>query len=75
MRSSRHIVEWHGDRYVIEPLKSSRRVTSLPPVLAVLRRGEFIGTLAYRPEETTKELDARCVAWLRGLLGEPGKSH
>jgi hypothetical protein len=72
MRSARHIVEWHGERYTIEPLKSLSRVTSLSPVWAVSRRGEFIGTLPYRPNEAPQELEARCVSWLRDLLETRG---
>jgi hypothetical protein len=68
MRSARHLVEWHGERYTVEPLRSRSRVTSLSPVWAVSRRGEFIGTLAYKPDETPEELKARCIKWLRDLL-------
>jgi hypothetical protein len=74
MRSARHFVEWYGERYTVEPLKSMSRVTELPPVWAVLRRGEFIGTLPYRAEETTKEFEIRCIGWLRDLLGTPRPS-
>jgi hypothetical protein len=69
MRSARHLVEWHGERYTVEPLKSRSRVTSLSPIWAVSRRGEFIGTLAYNPDESAEELKARCICWLRDLLG------
>ncbi len=54
-------MEWHGERYTIEPLKSNCRVTYLPPVWAVSRRGEFIGTLPYRAE-TTKEFEIGALA-------------
>jgi hypothetical protein len=67
MRSAR-LVEWHGERYSVEPLKSRSRVTSLSPIWAVSRRGEFIGTLAYKPDETPEALKARCIKWLRDLL-------
>jgi len=66
MRSGRHLVEWQGERYTVEPLRS-QRATSLPPVWAVSRKGEFIGTLPSRSEESTKEFEVRCVAWLRDL--------
>jgi hypothetical protein len=68
MRSDRHIVEWQGERYTVEPLESLSRVTSLSPVWAVFRRGEFIGTLPYRLNETPEELDVRCRVWLQDLL-------
>lgn len=68
MRPARHFVEWHGEHYTVEPLKSMHRVTSLPPVLAVSRRGEFIGTLPYRADETPEDLEIRCVSWLRDLF-------
>lgn len=69
MRRTRHLVEWHGELYTAEPLKTLTRVSSLPPVWAVSRRGEFIGTLPERPEETTKEFEIRCAKWLQELLG------
>jgi hypothetical protein len=53
MQSGRHFVEWQGERYAAEPLRSMYRVTSLPPVWAVSRGGEFIGTLPCRPEDAT----------------------
>jgi hypothetical protein len=71
MLFARHLVEWHGERYTIEPLKSLSRVTKPSPVWAVFRRGEFIGTLPYRPDETARELESRCVAWLSDLLEAP----
>lgn len=71
MVSARHLVEWHGERYTIEPLKSLSPVTVPSPVWAVFRRGEFIGTLPYRPEESEGELECRCVTWLADLLEAP----
>ena len=68
MQSARHIVEWHGEYFRIEPLKSFSRVTSPSPTWAVSRRGEFIGTLPYRLNETPEELAARCRIWLQNLL-------
>ena len=68
MVTERHIVEWHGERYTIEPLKSLSRVTTLSPTWAVFRRGEFIGTLPYRSNETPMEFESRCISWLRDLL-------
>ena len=69
MRQTCHLVEWHGELYTAEPLKTLTRVSSLPPVWAVSRRGEFIGTLPNRPEETTKEFEVRCARWLQELIG------
>jgi hypothetical protein len=69
MQSGRQFVEWQGECYTAEPLKSMYRVTSLPPVWAVSHHGEFIGTLPCRSEETTKEFEIRCIAWLRDLYG------
>jgi hypothetical protein len=68
MESVRHTVEWQGNTYTIEPLKSVSRVTALSPTWAVFRRGEFIGTLPYRSNETTMEFESRCTSWLRDLL-------
>jgi hypothetical protein len=69
MRRTRHFVEWDGVRYTAEPLETHTKVTSLPPVWAVSRGQEFIGTLPIRPDETTKEFEVRCIDWLRDLLG------
>lgn len=71
MRSTRRSLEWHGERYTVEPLKGNSAVPYLPPVWAVSRRGEFIGTLPFRQEETTKEFEARCASWLDGPLETP----
>ena len=65
----RRFVEWHGELYMAEPLKTLTRVTSLPPVWAVSHGREFIGTLPYYGEETTKEFEARCVRWIGELMG------
>ena len=74
MQRTRYSVEWHGVRYTAEPLKTPTNVSSLPPVWAVSRGREFIGTLPMRPEETTKEFEVRCATWLEDLLG-PSKGR
>jgi hypothetical protein len=77
METSRHLVEWHGEHYTIEPLRSLSRVTSLSPLWAVFRRGEFIGTLSYLPDEPLEDLTVRCHSWLEALLDapRPASSH
>ena len=60
MRSGFHFVDWQGRRYTAEPLKSQYRVTTLPPVWAVSRGREFIGTMPCRPERLRRSL--RCAA-------------
>jgi hypothetical protein len=69
MRSGSHCVEWQGRYYTAEPLKSQYRVTTLPPVWALSRGGEFIGTMPYRPRESLKEFQIRYLSWLRDLHG------
>jgi hypothetical protein len=71
MPFARHVVEWRGECYTLQPLNSLSRVTSLSPTWAVLRRGEFIGTLPYRQTESSGELEVRCINWLRDLLEKP----
>ena len=71
MRFARHFVEWYGERYTVELLRSFSPITVLSPVWAVSRRGEFIGTLPYKADEPAEELEARCVGWVRDLLGTP----
>lgn len=73
MRFARHAVEWHGERYTVEPLSSLSRVTTPSPTWAVFRHSEFIGTLPYQVNETTKELELRCIGWLRDLLENPNR--
>jgi hypothetical protein len=68
MTFARHVVEWRGECYTLQPLTSFSRVTSLSPTWAVLRRGEFIGTLSYRQSESSGELEVRCVNWRPDLL-------
>jgi hypothetical protein len=68
MQFTCHFVEWQGERYTIQQLKSASRVTSLSPVWAVFHRGEFIGTLAYRSNEASEALEDRCLSWLQDLL-------
>jgi hypothetical protein len=69
MGSTRRFVEWHGDVYTAEPLKTLTRISSLPPLWAVSRGREFIGTLPVVDEETTKEFEVRCARWIEELLG------
>jgi hypothetical protein len=69
MHSGSRFVEWQGRRYTAEPLDSPYRVTTLPPVWAVSRGGEFIGTMPCHPQETAKEFEGRCLDWLRDLYG------
>jgi hypothetical protein len=71
MRSTRHIVEWYGEHFGLQLLKGNSPLQYLPPVWAVSRGGEFIGTLPFRPDETAEELEIRCTGWLRDLLGTP----
>ena len=70
MDKTRYSVQWHGLVYIAEPLKTRTRVSSLPPLWAVSRGGEFIGTLPRRDDETTKEFEVRCTRWLADLLGD-----
>ena len=65
--SGRRFVEWQGERYNAQPLKSLTRVTPLPPLWAVSRGREFIGTMPSRSDETTEAFEIRCLAWLRAL--------
>jgi hypothetical protein len=69
LRFTRHFVEWYGERYTVELLRSFSPVTMLSPVWAVSRRGEFVGTLPYKADETTELLENRCLRWLQDLLG------
>jgi hypothetical protein len=69
MRQARHFVEWHGQLFLAEPLRTLTRFSSLPPVWAVSRGREFIGTLPVVDEETTKEFEVRCGRWIEELIG------
>jgi hypothetical protein len=70
MPSTRHFVEWHGERYTVEPLTGPSPAMPLSPeVWAVSRRGEFIGTIPYGPQETKEEFEHRCARWIADLVG------
>ena len=69
MRTNRHFVEWHGQLFTAEPLRTLTKFSSLPPLWAVSRGREFIGTLPVVEEETTKEFEVRCGRWIEDLLG------
>lgn len=69
MRNTRYHVERPGVVYTADRLKTLTRVSSLPPLWAVSRRGEFIGTLPYREHEMTKEVEVRRAKWPADLLG------
>jgi hypothetical protein len=69
MRTIRHFVEWHGQRFTAEPLRTLTKFSSLPPLWAVSRGREFIGTLPLVEKETTKEFEVRCSRWIEDLLG------
>ena len=69
MLPARHFVEWHGQTFLAEPLKTLTKFSSLPPLWAVSRGREFIGTLPVVEEETTKEFEVRCGRWIDELLG------
>ena len=43
MLPARHFVEWHGQTFLAEPLKTLTKFSSLPPLWAVSRGREFIG--------------------------------
>jgi hypothetical protein len=69
----RHLGEWQGETYTVEPLRSISRVTMPSPLWAVFHRGEFIGTLSYRENESLIELRTRCTSWLQDLLESPSR--
>jgi hypothetical protein len=69
MSQARHFVEWHGQLFLAEPLKTLTKFSSLPPLWAISRGREFIGTLPVVEEETTKEFELRCARWIEELLG------
>jgi len=57
---------WRGHQFSFERLHDQ---PDRSPVWAVWRHGEFIGTMPYTPDETTKEFEVRCVRYLADLLG------
>ena len=69
MRSIRHIVVWHGERYVVEPLPDHSPVTPVQQYWAVTRRGEFIGAIPSGPQESEEEFEHRCARWVADLIG------
>jgi hypothetical protein len=65
------LITWRGHCFAFEPLTVHGPVLpDAAPVYAVMRGGEFIGTMRGDPHESPEELEARCVRWLMDLLGE-----
>jgi hypothetical protein len=71
MRHKTRSIAWHGQEFHFERLEWGARAERQTAEWAVWRRGEFIGTMPFVTEETTKEFDLRCARWLGELLA-PG---
>jgi hypothetical protein len=69
MEQEARVVIWRGEEFRFEPLRDPSAAGGSPPVWAVSRRGEFIGTMPYLAEETLTALHERSVEWLDDLLG------
>jgi hypothetical protein len=67
MRYRTRSVTWHGEAFQFQQLPSEP--TGDPPLWAVRRHGEFIGTMPCSSQVTTKDFDLRCLRWLGELLG------
>lgn len=65
MRHKSRAIPWKGELFRFERLPADS-VGEF--VWAVSRRGEFIGVMPGRPEETTKEFELRSVGWVAELL-------
>jgi hypothetical protein len=70
MRHRTRSISWHGQAFHFE-LLSPKGSSKEPPLWAVSRKGEFIGTMPCSPEVTTKDFEVRSLRWLRELLGSP----
>jgi hypothetical protein len=64
-------ITWQGQSFQFEGLRLAPSKSS-PPLWAVYRRGEFIGTMPSPAEVTTKEFEVRGMQWLAELLGRQG---
>jgi hypothetical protein len=69
MEQEARVVIWRGEEFRFEPLGDRSAAGGSPPVWAVSRRGEFIGTMACLAEETLTAFHERSVEWLADLLG------
>jgi hypothetical protein len=68
MRHHTQSITWHGQAFHFE-LLNPKASSKEPPLWAVSRRGEFIGTMPCSLEVTTKDFEVRSLRWLRELLG------
>jgi hypothetical protein len=60
------LIQWAGEQFSLRPLPPDRRAER---AWAIWRGREFIGTIPYVPNETTKEFELRSQAWFAGLVG------
>jgi hypothetical protein len=69
MQREARVVIWRGEEFRFEPLGDTSASGGSPPVWAVSRQGEFIGTMSHLAEETLTAFHERSVEWLADLLG------
>lgn len=59
---------WSGQQFSLRPLAKERGDTA-EMAWAIWRGREFIGTIPYVHNETTKEFELRSTAWVAELVG------
>jgi hypothetical protein len=68
MRHHQRSIIWQGQAFQFQRLGAVPSKYD-PPLWAVYRSGEFIGTMACSGEVTTKDFDVRGQRWLGDLIG------
>jgi hypothetical protein len=69
MDSSPRAIRLKGTEYTVRRLSSARGRPVSQEVWTIWHGREFVGTIAYMPNESAQELEARALAWLAALLG------
>jgi hypothetical protein len=68
MRHSGQWLTYRGELYHFERLTGPH--AGQAPLWAVMRRGEFIGTMIWNERESEQGFTARAIRWLDELYGE-----
>jgi hypothetical protein len=68
MRHSGRWLTYRGELYHFERLAGPR--AGRVPLWAVMRRGEFIGTMIWHERENEQGFAVRAIRWLEDVYGE-----
>ena len=63
-------IVWYGQQFSLRPFRKQKG-RQAETTWAIWRGREFIGTLPYVENETTKEFELRSQAWFSQLIARP----